>query len=304
MAWSGQFSRMTSRTGRTRESIGDHRPPVQLSRLWLWLSVTAAVLGAAGSVAGLSDPGSIYHQETVALADASTAQDIVNLFLVAPLTALLGVLASRGSLRAYLCWLGFVAFTVYNYAIYTFSIHFGPLFLVWVAVLGLSLFAMIGGLSTLDTASVEEQFRGRGERLPAWFLIVIAALFAVLWLSEIVPELLAGNPSSSATEWGVPTNPVHVLDLAFFLPAALASGVLLLLRHPVGYATVPGQLSWVVLTCLPILVAPPVANSRGHEPGWTVLAPVGVLFVIALLVLVLLLRSARASPAAGAVEAR
>ncbi|TCC08505.1 hypothetical protein [Kribbella soli] len=277
---------------------------MQLSRLWLWLSVTAAVLAAAGSVAGLAVPGSIYHQETAVLADASTAQDIVNLFLVAPLTAVLGVLASRGSLRAYLCWLGFVAFTVYNYAIYAFSIHFGPLFLVWVAVLGLSLFAMIGGLATLDTASVKEHFRDRGEPLPAWFLIVVAALFAVLWLSEIVPDLLAGNPSTSATEWKVPTSPVHVLDLAFFLPAALASGVLLLRRHPVGYATAPAQLSWVVLTCLPILVGPFVADSRGHKPGWTVMAPLGVLFVIALMALVLLLRSARVSPAAGAVEVR
>lgn len=34
--------------------------------------------------------------------------------------------------------------------IYVFAIHFGPLFLLWVAVLGLSLFAMIGTMSTLD----------------------------------------------------------------------------------------------------------------------------------------------------------
>ncbi len=123
---------------------------------------------SSGQCRGVVSPGSIYDQETAALADASTAQDIVNLFLVAPLTAVLGVLASRGSLRAYLCWLGFVAFTVYNYAIYAFSIHFGPLFLVWVSVLGLSLFAMIGGLATLDAASVKEQFRDRGEPLSAW----------------------------------------------------------------------------------------------------------------------------------------
>ena len=61
----------------------------------------------------------------------------------------LAVRAYRGSLRSWLCWLGCLSFTVYNYAIYAFSIHFGALFLVWIGVLGLSLFALIGGLTCL-----------------------------------------------------------------------------------------------------------------------------------------------------------
>jgi len=277
---------------------------VRLSGLWLWLSLTAALLAAAGNVAGLVAADSIYDKETVALADASAAQDIVNLVLVAPLLVALGVLASRGSLRAYLAWLGCLAFTVYNYAIYTFSVHFGPLFLVWVAVLGLSIFALVGGLSTLETTAVKARFAGRAMPLSAWFLIVVAALFVFLWLSEIVPELLAGDPSSSANDWSVPTNPVHVLDLAFFLPALLASGVLLLRRHPVGYATVIGQLAWITLTGLPILVTPLVANARGHEPGWAVMLPIGILCVVTLALLGRLLRLVSASPGPAVDEVR
>jgi hypothetical protein len=68
--------------------------------------------------------------------------------------------------------------------------------------------------------------------------------FTLLWLSQIVPDLLAHRPSTSASQWNVPTNPVHVLDLAFFLPAAAASGVLLLRRHrwdtPPRQASSPG----------------------------------------------------------------
>jgi hypothetical protein len=115
---------------------------------------------------------------------------------------------------------------------------------------------------------------------------------------------LAGDPSTSASDWKIPTNPVHVLDLAFFLPAASASGVLLLRRHRVGYATAPGQLTWVALTCLPILVTPLVAESRGHEPGWAVMAPIGVLFVLTLTVLLLLLRRTHLSTAASGVQPR
>lgn len=260
-------------------------PGVRLGRPWLGLSTAAALLAAAGSVVGLAAGDRVYGGETDTFADAAAAQDVVGLTVVAPLLVVLGVAASRGSLRAYLGWTGCLAFTAYNYAIYAFSVGFGPLFLVWVAVLGLSVFALVGGLSTLPAEAVRTRFAARAMPVAAWFLIAVGGLFALLWLSEIVPDLLAGGPSRSAAAWDVPTNPVHVLDLALFLPAVVATGVLLLRRHPFGYATVVGQLVWLALTSLPILVTPFVAASRGHEPGWAVMVPIGVVLVAVLGVL-------------------
>lgn len=271
----------------------------RLPGLWLWLTVAAALLAAVGSAIGLVAPHRIYGGETAALRDAAAAQDIVNLMLVAPLLMLLAAAARRGSLRAYLALLGALAFTVYNYAIYAFSIHFGPLFLVWIAVLGLSLFALVGGLCTLPETPVMNRFAGRAMPVAAWFLMGVAALFALLWLGEIVPDLLAGNTPRSATDWNLPTNPVHVLDLAFFLPAVFASGALLLRRHPLGYLTAGGQLVWLALTCLPILVTLAVANARDHEPNWAVAAPIGILFLATAAVLGQLLGRVSASPAVG-----
>jgi hypothetical protein len=263
-----------------------------LGRSWSWLASSAALLAALGSVVGSSAGRAIYGQETAILADQAAAQDLVNLLLVAPLTILLGWLARRQVVRAYLCWVGCLAFTVYNYAIYLFSVHFGPLFLVWVAVLGLTIFALIGGLVTAGTDTIKAQFRGRVSRWPAWFLIAVAVLFALLWLREIVPDLAAGRPSRSAADWQVPTNPVHVLDLSFFLPAAAASGVLLLRRHRFGYATAAGQLTWVALTSLPILVTPLVAEVRGHQAAWAVIGPVGVILLGSVAALLRFLRQA------------
>ena len=51
----------------------------------LWLSLSAALLAAAGSVVGLLAADAVYGKETAALADLAAAQDIVNLLLVAPL---------------------------------------------------------------------------------------------------------------------------------------------------------------------------------------------------------------------------
>jgi len=260
------------------------------------LSASAALLSIIGCIVGLLAPSSIYGEETTALADAATAQDLVGLVVVGPLLLILGVAGARGSLRAWLSWLGLVSFTAYNYAIYTFSVHFGPLFLVWVAVLGLSLFALIGGLTALDASALRTRLAGSPDRLLGWYLIVVATLFILLWLSEIVPDLLAGRASTSAGDWDVPTNPVHVLDLAFFLPAVVVSGVLLLRRHWFGYATVAAQLVFLGLTCLPVLVTPLVAQARGHTVSWLVMLPIGVLALATLIVLWRFLRTVDERP--------
>jgi hypothetical protein len=268
----------------------DRLPPV-----WARLSVAAALLAAAGSVIGLLGQEHIYGRETPDLYNAAIAQDLVNLFLVAPLMVMVAVRASQGSLRSWLCLIGFLAFTAYNYAIYSFSIHFGPLFLVWVAVLGLSVFAAAGSLAGLIRTGMGARLMGPEVRLPAWFLIAMPAFFTLLWFSEIVPDLLAGRPSTSAATYNVPTNPVHVLDLAFFLPAVCASGVLLLRRHRIGYASGPGSLIFLGLTCLPILVIPFIAQAHGDTPAWAILAPIGIVAAATLILLLRLLRALRPS---------
>jgi hypothetical protein len=268
-----------------------------LKPVWARLSVATALLAAGGSVVALLGQEHIYGRETPDLHNAAIAQDLVNLFLVAPLMLLLAVRASRGSRRSWLCLIGFLAFTAYNYAIYTFSIQFGPLFLLWVAVLGLSVFAAAGSLIGLLRPDSGAPEASPAVRLPGWFLIALAVFFALLWLREIVPDLLASRSSTSAATYDVPTNPVHVLDLALFIPAVFASGLLLLRRHRIGYASAPGSLIFLGLTCLPILVIPFVAQARGDAPGWMILVPISITAAATLVVVWRLLHTMRPAPA-------
>jgi hypothetical protein len=162
----------------------------------------------------------------------------------------------------------------------------------------MSIFALASSLAAADPAAVKQRFAGRAMRVPAWFLIVVGALFASLWLSEIVPDLLRGAPSRSASDWNVPTNPVHVLDLAVFLPGVIASGILLLRRDPLGYTTVAAQLVWLALTCVPILMTTLVANARGHDVAWAVTFPITALLLAILVLLWRILQHAADHPAA------
>jgi len=158
-------------------------------------------------------------------------------------------------------------------------VQFGPLFPVWVAVLGLSVFW------SLDSAVRDgrDAVRGAGDACGR----VVPHRRRGVVRPAVVERDRAEPPgrglSRGATTWDVPTNPVHVLDLALFLPAVVTSGVLLLRRHPFGYATVVGNLVLLALTCLPILLTSFVAVSRGHEPGWAVLVPVPIGAVLGVL---------------------
>ena len=183
------------------------------SAIWLWLSIAAALLAIAGSIISLSVK-SIYADLTPAFLPQALAQDIANLAIVSPLWLILAALALRGSLRAYLLWLGVLTFTIYNYVIYTFSVPFGALFLLWVAVFGICIYSLIGGVATVDHQVVESYFSSRRAiRIVAWFLIITAMLFCFLWLSEDIPALLSSTRPQSLVDMALPTNPVHILDL-------------------------------------------------------------------------------------------
>jgi hypothetical protein len=263
---------------------------------WLWLSIAAALLAAAGSVIGLA-VDRIYAGLTPAFLPQALAQDVANLALASPALLILAVLALRGSLRAYLLWLGVLTFTVYNYVIYTFSIPFGPLFLLWVAVLGMCIYALIGGVTAADHRAVSARYASRrAVAVVAWTLIAIAVLFGLLWLSEDVPALLAGARPQSVADMALPTNPVHILDLAFFLPAVVGTGLLLLKHRPFGYTVAPAFLVFLVLTGVPILLTPVVQTVRGEPASGGVVAPIGALTLALLGVLAWLVSTIRAEP--------
>jgi len=260
---------------------------------WLWLSIGAVVLAVIGNVIGLSEK-SIYIKLTPAFLPQALAQDIASMVIVSPVWLIMVILALRGSLRAYLLWIGVLTFTVYNYVIYTFSVPFGPLFLLWVAVFGLSLFALIGGVIAIDHKEVKEAYTyNRATTVMAWFLIITAILFYFLWLSEDIPALLTGATPKSVIDMALPTNPVHILDLGFFLPAVIVTGVMLLKKKPLAYTLTPGGLVFLILTGVPILITPGVQTFREEEAAWGVVGPIGILSVLLIGLLVWILWTIR-----------
>jgi hypothetical protein len=226
-----------------------HRPV----GLLLSLSVPIAGLAIAASLAGVLS-GTTYAAEASNWAAQAVGQDTINATLAYPALLVLAWLAGRGSLRAYLAWLGLLGYSAYSYLLYAGFLHFSGWFLLYVAVLGLSVFALIGGLAALNSDSVAAAFSARTPaRLAGGLLVGLGVLFALLWLSEIVPAAIAGAALPSAVEAGLTTNPVYLLDLAIFLPAMVLVGLLLIRRRPLGFTMAVPLYVWGAVMGIAVL---------------------------------------------------
>ncbi len=202
---------------------------------WTRLAWASALLMALASRAGIFVEG-VYAKEASYWAAQAVGQDLANLFVVFPVMIVSVWLAGRGSFRGVLVLVGTLVYVVYSYILYAFFVHFGPWFPVYVAALGCAFYALAGNVSHLIRSDVSPWFGTRVPvRAPSVFLMIFGVMFAVLWIGEIVPALLAGRAPQGIEEARLPVNPVHVLDLAFVLPGMMATSVMLWRRRPAGY---------------------------------------------------------------------
>ena len=219
---------------------------------WLWLTWAIAPLLAIAAGCGIFIRG--LYRDTPYFAVQAVAQDFISLTVVLPIVAISAFLASRGSHRARLVWLGALVYLVYSYVIDAFVVRFNSMFLVYVALLGCSLYALIGGLATASVVSIKASFTERTPvRTVSTFLVVLAALFYAMWLRETVPALLAGAVPLSVQQNGTATNAVHVLDMAWMLPAFLITAIALWRKRVLGYILAGAALSFVTLLALAVL---------------------------------------------------
>jgi hypothetical protein len=223
----------------------------QNPRLILYFTVPLVLLVALAAALGLFEPGT-YAREVPFLAVQGVGQDAVNLFLLVPLLLVSSVLALRGSRLFFQVWGGSMFYAAYSFVIYAFGLHFNPLFLAYCAALGFSVYGFVYYLS-FSSARAGGWYDDRAPVRPtAVFLVVIAALFYLVWLKEIVPALLRGATPRSIVENGMPVNPVFVLDLSLVLPALGLAAAALWKKRSLGFALAPAALVLCVLMAVAI----------------------------------------------------
>ena len=100
------------------------------------------------------------------------------------------------------------------------------------------------------------------------FMFVIAGLFFLFWMKDVIPSTVSGLAPASVMQFGLLTNPVHVLDLSVFLPALVLAGLFLLRRRPWGFVFAPALVIFTVFMALAIagMVIAMVATGYAADP--------------------------------------
>lgn len=178
--------------------------------------------------------GGLYRFDSVSGAAQETGQDIVTLVIGIPLLIAATVWAARGSLRGKILRAGTMGYFLYTYTSMAMLSAYNELFLVYVALMSMSLFAFVLSLMAIDVAGLPGHFSARfPRRTIAGFNLFVGAILALLWLGLIVPPLLGGRVPAVLESYT--TLVIQAMDLGLVMPAAALAGILLLRRSAFGY---------------------------------------------------------------------
>ncbi|MFZ5948353.1 MAG: hypothetical protein ACOYU5_10370 [Stygiobacter sp.] len=176
----------------------------------------------------------LYQYETVSIAAQAIAQDVVTLLLGIPLLVTSMILFKKGSLKGKLLLLGTLAYFLYTYASFAFGAAYNILFLIYVSLFSLSLFAFIFTLIEIDISTLTKHFSsGLPRRTIAIFLFVVGSFLLLAWLGRIVPALLSNQPPLGLESYT--TLIIQALDLGLVMPITFLSGILLWKKSAWGY---------------------------------------------------------------------
>ena len=209
---------------------------------WTSLVVAAGILTSSAYGLLAAHPYRELPHETIV---AAKAQDVCSILVA----LLLVFLAVRASAKVHLVRLGLLAYVAYSYAIYLTGIPMNRMFLVYVVLVSVSSAVFLHGLLRLRPAAWPRTDSPRLEGGTGWMLVIVAVLFAVLWLTALLPFAFGGSTPSPEGPGGV-AYPVFILDLVVVLPCIAAVGVMLLRRRPIA-----GPLATVALIKIVTLFA-------------------------------------------------
>jgi hypothetical protein len=176
----------------------------------------------------------LYRYDSISFAAQGLAQDVVTVAIGVPLLIVAMVLARQGRLRGQLLLAGTLAYFLYTYAAYAFGVAYNDLFLLYVALFSLGLFAFALALGAIDMGSLPACFSPHMPRRGiCCFLYLIGAFLSLAWLGRIVPPLVTGRPPMGLESYS--TLVIQTLDLGVIVPVSILAGSLLWRKRPWGY---------------------------------------------------------------------
>ena len=260
--------------------------PVPL--LPLRLAGVLATVTAVACLANLVVPDLL--SGTAVMNGSAKGTSLVALVVAVPLLLVSSWRGRTGSTHALVLATGATAYLLYNSVLFLFATPFNEAFLLYVAMLGLAAWSLVG-LGVALWSRVDELATEVPWWVPAYVWLVVA-LNVTAWLARVIPATLDDDPTAWLDGTGLTTNPVIAQDLALWLPVMAWLGWGVWKARPPLVALAAAGLAFWVVEFLGVAVdqwwghqADPSSTwaSMGAVPMFVALALVGLLPTIRLL---------------------
>lgn len=237
------------------------------------LTLIITLIMSIASVGGIIFPSVIYPTEE--MLRTFMPNDVVNLIIGVPI--LLGSLwlARRGKLTGLLIWPGVLLYVLYNYLAYIFGLPFNVLYLLYLFLVALSAYTIIGLVASIDSSSVQGELNGR---VPERFTGGVIAGFGLLFSLRVVAVMILALVNQTSIK---PTE-LSVLIADFLIgPAMIIGGIMLWRRKALGYVSGLGllfQSSMLFIGLIIFMILQPLITTAPFN-----LADVVVVFIMGLI---------------------
>jgi len=251
------------------------------------LSVVIVFLSITASAGGLlfNNP----YQDNAFVTAVWKGNDLVTIFAAVPILIAVIIFSMRGCQHAQLIWFGMLDYTLYNFAFYLFRAAFNGFFLIYTALVALSITALIFGLLKIDVRGIVQKFLQATPTkwISAYMLFTAVGLTAVD-VFQSVRYIFNSQVPNIIVRTGHITSVVPALDLTLLVPWIILGAVWLWRRQPWGYIitailAVKGTVYTLALTSASLSASQAgYTESSSEVPLWAVLS-MGFLAASALL---------------------
>lgn len=177
----------------------------------------------------------VYKHMSSDVAIQGIAQDCLTLFVAIPLLIISFAGYRKGNIRAKYILTGTTGYLLVTYLFYTAMGMYNYLFLVWVALLGLTFFTFLRLILSFNIAASSGDLSEKApHKFAGGFLIFNSLIIALLWLSLILPPLFNGSVYPNELDHYT-TLIVQGFDLGLLLPGCFISGLMLFRGKAAGF---------------------------------------------------------------------
>mgnify|MGYP000120138862 CR=1 FL=1 len=198
------------------------------------LSLIIVILMAVASLSGIFIKD--FYQDNALVSSSWYGNDIITMVLAVPVFMNGLIFYKKKTVIGILILFAMLFYSLYNYAFYLFSAAFNNLFLIYVAIFSLSIFALILLIRKIDIKKSAAQFKPETPvKVIGWYMIIVGILLGVFHTGLSLSYVFSGTVPEIITNVAHPTNVIAALDLSMVVPVALIAGINILKKRPWGY---------------------------------------------------------------------